>query len=54
MAGLAKSLGDTRVQKTFPGKLLRRVEITKAGVVESQEDEEDDADDTVPTPESGQ
>jgi cyclophilin family peptidyl-prolyl cis-trans isomerase len=50
--GLAKSLGDTRVQKTFPGKLLRRVEITKAGVVVGAEDEED-ADDTVATPESG-
>jgi cyclophilin family peptidyl-prolyl cis-trans isomerase len=50
--GLAKSLGDTRVQKTFPGKLLRRVEITKAGVVVGAEDEED-ADDSVATPESG-
>ena len=49
--GLAKSLGDTRVQKTFPGKLLRRVEITKAGVVVGCEDEEE-ADDSVPTPES--
>jgi hypothetical protein len=34
------------------GKLLRRVEITKAGVVSSDEDEED-ADESVPTPESG-
>ncbi len=30
---LAKSLGDTRVDKTFPGKLLRRVEITSVALV---------------------
>lgn len=50
--GLAKSLGDTRVQKTFPGKLLRRVEITKVGLVTGDE-EEQQPDDSVPTPESG-
>jgi len=49
--GLAKSLGDTRVQKTFPGKLLRRVEITKAGVVTGSVDLLK-PDDSVATPES--
>jgi len=30
---VAKVSGDTRVTNTFPGKLLRRVEITKCGLI---------------------
>jgi len=30
---LAKQLGDTRVSNKYPGKLLRRVEVTKCGVL---------------------
>ena len=31
--GAAKSLGDTRLDKLYDGKLLRRVEVTKVGVL---------------------
>jgi hypothetical protein len=31
--GAAKSLGDTRVSKVFPGKLLRRVEVTRVALL---------------------
>jgi cyclophilin family peptidyl-prolyl cis-trans isomerase len=29
----AKSIGDTRIDKVYEGKLLRRVEVTRAGIV---------------------
>jgi len=31
--GAAKTFGDTRLQKVFPGKLLRRVEVTRVSVL---------------------
>ena len=31
--GAAKSLGDTRIAKVYPGKLLRRVEVTKVSLL---------------------
>ena len=57
--GLAKAVGDTRVAKTYPGKLLRRVEITKAGVLAAEaglgedDDEAEEAEETERAPDTG-
>lgn len=31
--GAAKTFGDTRLDKVYDGKLLRRIEVTKVGVL---------------------
>jgi hypothetical protein len=31
--GVAKSIGDSRVDKVFDGKLLRKVEVVRAGTL---------------------